>query len=77
MFLQKRDLYPLQLFLRELLVTNNTEAMTTAASAGDKESISQSVKYATIVVATLPIIFIYPFLQKYFSKGVMIGAIKE
>jgi putative aldouronate transport system permease protein len=77
MFLQKRDLYPLQLFLRELLVTNNTEAMTTAATAGDKESISQSVKYATIVVATLPILFVYPFLQKYFSKGVMIGAIKE
>jgi putative aldouronate transport system permease protein len=76
-FLQKRDLYPLQLYLRELLVTNNTEAMTTAANAGDKESISQSVKYATIVVATMPILFVYPFLQKYFAKGVMIGAVKE
>ena len=76
-FLQRRDLYPLQLFLRELLITNNTDAMTTSAGAGDRESISQSVKYATIVVATVPILFVYPFLQRYFSKGVMIGALKE
>lgn len=43
----------------------------------DKEAIGESVKYATVMVATLPILFIYPFLQKYFVKGVMIGAIKE
>ncbi|MNW68154.1 hypothetical protein D3C74_468600 [compost metagenome] len=51
--------------------------MTTSAAMGDKEAIGESVKYATVMVATLPILLIYPFLQKYFVKGVMIGAIKE
>lgn len=43
----------------------------------DKHTIGESIKYATIMVATLPILIVYPFLQKYFAKGVMIGAIKE
>jgi putative aldouronate transport system permease protein len=51
--------------------------MMTSVSTMDKEPIGETIKYATIVVATLPILFIYPFLQKYFVQGVMIGAIKE
>ncbi|MEK5024868.1 MULTISPECIES: carbohydrate ABC transporter permease [Paenibacillus] len=77
LYLRDRNLYPLQLVLREILIQNSTDSMTTAAAMGDKEAIGESVKYATVMVATLPILFIYPFLQKYFVKGVMIGAIKE
>jgi putative aldouronate transport system permease protein len=76
-YLRSRTLYPLQLILREILITNSIDNMTTDVSAMDKEPIGESIKYATIMVATLPVLFIYPFLQKYFVKGVMIGAIKE
>jgi len=74
-YLQDRTLYPLQLVLREILIANDTSSMT-AGIAGDVVPLAESVKYATIVVATLPVLVIYPFLQKYFVKGVMIGAVK-
>ncbi len=76
LYLRDRDLFPLQLILREILIQNSTEYMTSQASAGEIESVGESIKYATIMVATLPILFIYPFMQKYFVKGVMIGSIK-
>ena len=77
LFIRSRDWYPLQIVLREILITNNMESMTTGASAGDVMPIGETIKYAIIIVATVPILFIYPFLQRYFVKGVMIGAIKE
>jgi putative aldouronate transport system permease protein len=76
-YIRSRDLYPLQLVLREILITSNVESMTTSVSSGDAFQLGQTIKYATIVVATLPILVIYPFLQKYFVKGALIGAIKE
>jgi putative aldouronate transport system permease protein len=76
-FMRKREKYPLQLILREILVASTTESMMTEASAMDREPIGETIKYATIIVATLPILFVYPFLQRYFIKGVMIGALKE
>jgi putative aldouronate transport system permease protein len=77
LYLRDRDLYPLQLVLREILITNSTDSMTTGASDIDKALISETIKYAAIIVATVPVLFLYPFLQKYFVKGVMIGAVKE
>lgn len=74
-YLQDRKLFPLQLILREILIANDTSSMTVGMT-GDKVPLAESVKYATIVVATLPVLCIYPFLQKYFVKGVMIGALK-
>jgi putative aldouronate transport system permease protein len=50
--------------------------MMTDVGGMDKEPVGQTVKYATIIVATLPVLSIYPFLQKYFVKGIMIGALK-
>lgn len=76
-YLDKRELFPLQLYLREVLIFSNTESMIGENATGaDVEAISESIKYATIVVSTLPILVVYPFLQKYFVKGVMVGAIK-
>ena len=77
LYLTERSMYPLQLVLREILVVNTLDSMSVGASAQDKVSAEQTIKYATIVVATLPILCVYPFLQKYFVKGMMIGAIKE
>lgn len=75
-FLADREKFPLQLVLREILIQNDTNAMTMGVSSADGLSVAESVKYAVIVVATVPILCIYPFLQKYFVKGVMIGALK-
>ena len=78
-YLQKRrDLQPLQLILRSILLENDTNNMTagTAVPGTDTENIAETIKYAVIVVATVPILAIYPFLQKYFVKGIMIGAVK-
>ncbi|SFA77066.1 carbohydrate ABC transporter membrane protein 2, CUT1 family (TC 3.A.1.1.-) [Cohnella sp. OV330] len=75
-YLRTRDLYPLQLILREILITNSTDTMMTGVGGSDKMPIGETIKYATIIVATGPILLLYPFLQKYFVKGVMIGAIK-
>lgn len=74
-FLNERKMYPLQLVLREILIQNDTQSMTMEASV-DGESFAEAVKYAVIVVATLPILCLYPFLQKYFVKGVLVGAVK-
>ena len=76
-FLRKRELYPLQLVLREILIQNDTTFMVQNVATGDEAMIRETVKYAVIVVATAPILALYPFLQKYFVKGVMVGALKE
>ena len=76
LFLRKKEKYPLQLVLREILILSSTETMTNDVDFTDKEAIGESIKYATIIVTTLPVICIYPFLQKYFVKGVMVGAVK-
>jgi putative aldouronate transport system permease protein len=75
-FLKDRELYPLQLFLREILLANSTDSMAQGADAGDLFQIGVTIKYATIMIATVPILCVYPFVQKYFVKGVMIGALK-
>jgi putative aldouronate transport system permease protein len=76
-YIRTRELYPLQIILREILITNSTDAMMTSVSSGDQMPIGETIKYATIVIATLPILLVYPYLQRYFVKGVMIGAVKE
>lgn len=75
-YLKDREKFPLQLILREILIQNDTSSMTTGVGSIDQEAISESIKYAVIVVATAPILLVYPFLQKYFVKGVMVGAVK-
>jgi len=76
-YIRERDLYPLQLVLREILISSNVQNMATDVSSGDVLAIGETIKYATIIVATLPILLVYPYLQRYFVKGVTIGAIKE
>ena len=72
LFLRDKTKYPLQLILRQILIQNDTADMT----AGADYLVCETIQYATVIVATLPILCIYPFVQKYFVKGVMIGAIK-
>ena len=77
LFINNRLLYPLQLMLREIIILSSTDSMTAGGASPDSAILfGETIKYAAIIVATVPILFIYPFLQKYFVKGVMIGAIK-
>ncbi len=75
-FLRDRNLYPLQLILREILILSDTSDMVTNMVV-DREMIGETIKYAPIIITTVPILLVYPFLQKYFVKGMMIGAVKE
>lgn len=81
-YLSNSDLYPLQLFLREILVVSQISA-DSMGEAGVAESLADQVrtaglvKYAVIIVSSLPLLIVYPFLQRFFIKGVLIGSVKE
>lgn len=78
LYINDKNIKPLQIYLRDVLVSFNTQLGTQAQSmmTGSKVFV-QSVQMAAIVITMLPILCLYPFLQKYFVKGVMIGAVKE
>jgi putative aldouronate transport system permease protein len=77
-YLTDRELYPLQLFMREILIQGQMEAMVNVGDSSHAQTImdEEAVKYAVVIVANLPIFLLYPFLQKYFVKGMLIGALK-
>lgn len=75
-YIRTRSKYPLQIILREILLMNSAGSMSDTAAMNDQYMIGESIKYATIVVATLPILAVYPYIQKYFVKGIMVGAVK-
>jgi putative aldouronate transport system permease protein len=74
-YLMDRGKWPIQMFLREVLINNSQKSLEAGAKASAVE-LQILVKYAITIVATLPILCIYPFVQKYFVQGVMIGSIK-
>jgi putative aldouronate transport system permease protein len=75
-FLNDRAKYPIQLVMRNIVILGRFEQTNELAGASDFAVIEQTLKYATIMVSTIPILLVYPFVQKYFVRGVMIGAIK-
>ena len=79
-YLRTRSKFPLQLVLREILITASdaatTGTVTSSTETGDTALYRQLTQYCTIIVSTVPIFIFYPFIQKYFESGVMIGAIK-
>ena len=78
LYISDKNIKPLQIYLREVLVNFNTQLTAQAQSVLSQNKIFiQSVQMATIVVTMLPILCLYPFLQKYFVTGIMIGSIKE
>lgn len=83
LYLNDRDKYPLQMILREILVIQDMSSNPNLNVTGEmaefiysQQQLGQVIKYGVMIVSTLPIIIIYPFLQRYFVKGVMVGAIK-
>lgn len=80
-FLNDRSKYPLQVILRELIIITQLNSSSTitnveAQTLAEQQQIAGIIKYAVMIVSTLPIICVYPFLQRFFVKGVMIGSIK-
>jgi putative aldouronate transport system permease protein len=76
LFLRNRGLFPLQLALREIVILSSEQSIQAAQEATDMEIFRPLIKYSTIMVATLPMLVVYPFVQKYFVTGVMIGSVK-
>ncbi len=73
----KQENAPLQIVLREILLLNQAfSSGSGGVQGGYGQSSADQVKYAVIIVSTLPILCVYPFVQKYFEKGIMIGAVK-
>ena len=79
-YLSNENKYPLQMILRQILIENQTDSMMQAGAGSEVTSkrlmIYEGLKYAVVIVASVPMLLLYPFAQKYFIKGVMIGAIK-
>lgn len=76
-YLKDSSLYPLQIVLRNILIVNNVQgSMGSGEAAQIAMRLSSLMRYSVIIVATVPIMCIYPFVQKYFNQGVMIGAVK-
>lgn len=77
-YLNNKQLMPLQIVLRDILILNQIDytMVTDAKAIAAQRGLSDLLKYSTIVVASLPVIIMYPFAQKYFVKGIMIGAVK-
>jgi putative aldouronate transport system permease protein len=76
-FLRDRNLYPLQLVLREILIQKDATRIISLANSDDVTNMYRPlIRYSSIIVSIVPIICVYPFIQKYFVKGIMIGSIK-
>ena len=79
LYLNSRDRMPLQMFLREILTKSQiSNSMSTADMIvmGEQYKLSETIKYGVIIVACLPVMIMFPFIQKHFVKGVMIGSLK-
>ena len=74
LYISSRELYPLQMLLREMIVANTMQS--SMIGLGNLTNKSEIFKMATVVISIVPILCVYPFLQKYFVKGLMLGAVK-
>ncbi|MBK0348239.1 carbohydrate ABC transporter permease [Aerococcaceae bacterium zg-ZJ1578] len=77
-YLKDPNLEPLQLVLRKILIQNqpNQEMIGTNTAMIDIQRLAEMIKYATIVISSLPLLIMYPFFQKYFDKGILVGSLK-
>jgi putative aldouronate transport system permease protein len=76
LYIRDSDLYPLQLVLRNILILNQSTQGLDASQAIERRELADLLKYSLIVISTVPVMLIYPFVARYFTKGIMIGAVK-
>lgn len=77
-YLEDPKLHPLQLVLRSILIQNEVQPgmINDQLAMAELSKISEKIKYSSIILSSLPLIIMYPFFQKYFEKGVMVGSLK-
>ncbi|MDQ0886568.1 putative aldouronate transport system permease protein [Paenibacillus sp. V4I9] len=75
-YIRSKDMYPLQLVLREVLMVSQADAVDSNVGLESKILLAESIKYVVIIISSLPVLLMYPFVQKHFVKGVMIGSLK-
>lgn len=77
-YIKTKDLYPLQIFLRNILLMNSVDSsvLGDSSSMDAKQNLADTLKYVLIIISSVPMFIVYPFVQKYFVQGVMIGAVK-
>jgi len=76
-FLQDETLYPLQLVLKEILIASESTVGGSGETILQQYRLANQLKYVSVIVSSLPVLMLYPFVQKYFAQGVMIGSLKE
>jgi len=76
LYLRDPSLYPLQLVLRNVLILNETAPGLNAAAAMERQQLADLMKYSLIVISTVPVMLVYPFVARFFNKGILIGAVK-
>ena len=75
-FLQNENLYPLQLVLKEILIASESTMGGSGETILEQYRLANQIKYVSVIVSSLPVMLLYPFVQKYFAQGVMIGSLK-
>ena len=75
-FLQNENLYPLQLVLKEILIASESTTGGSGETILEQYRLANQIKYVSVIVSSLPVMLLYPFVQKYFAQGVMIGSLK-
>ncbi|SFI61497.1 putative aldouronate transport system permease protein [Treponema bryantii] len=76
-FLQNEKLYPLQLVLKEILIATESTVGGSGETILEQYRLATQIKYVSVIVSSIPVLMLYPFVQKYFEQGVMIGSLKE
>ncbi len=76
-FLQNEKMYPLQLVLKEILIASESTSGGSGETILEQYRLANQLKYVSVIVSSLPVLCLYPFVQKYFAQGVMIGSLKE
>ena len=76
-FLQNEKLYPLQLVLKEILLAAESTMGGSGETILEQYRLATQIKYVSVIVSSLPVLMLYPFVQKYFEQGIMIGSLKE
>lgn len=76
-FIQNEDLYPLQLVLKEILIASESTVGGSGETILEQFRLANQLKYVSVIVSSVPVLMLYPFVQKYFAQGAMIGSLKE
>ena len=77
LYIDNEKLYPLQLVLKEILIATESTVGGSGETILEQYRLATQIKYVSVIISSLPVLMLYPFVQKYFEQGVLIGSLKE